>query len=101
MTAEPINDTLYSVQSQYSKYRGSLSAASDIRRVITDKNELSVAVQGDMTKPAILTYHDLGLNCTYHSHQKSINYVEILEIHNPYIHPPTIPMFLLLFFLSR
>jgi hypothetical protein len=24
-----------------------------------------VAVQGDTTKPAILTYHDLGLNCKY------------------------------------
>jgi hypothetical protein len=24
-----------------------------------------VAVQGNRSKPAILTYHDLGLNCKY------------------------------------
>lgn len=66
MSADPMNDTkLCSVQSQFSKYRGALSGASDIRRVITDKGELSVAIQGDKKKPAILTYHDLGLNCTY------------------------------------
>lgn len=67
MSAEPMNDAiLSSVQSQFSKYCGPLNGVSDIRRVITDKGELSVAVQGDRTKPAILTYHDLGLNCTYH-----------------------------------
>lgn len=73
MSAQPMNDTLCSVLSQFSKYRGSLSDASDISRVITDKDKLSVAVQCDMSKLAILTYHDLGLNCTYPSHQNKID----------------------------
>lgn len=74
MSAEQMSDTtLSAVQSQFSKYGGLLSGVPDIRRVITDNGELSVAVQGDTTKPAILTYHDLGLNCTYHSHQNKID----------------------------
>lgn len=32
-------------------------------RVETDKGSLLIAVQGNRAKPAILTYHDLGLNC--------------------------------------
>ena len=32
-------------------------------RVETDKGSLLVAIQGNRSKPAILTYHDLGLNC--------------------------------------
>lgn len=32
-------------------------------RVETNLGSLLVAVQGDRSKPAILTYHDLGLNC--------------------------------------
>lgn len=32
-------------------------------RVHTDRGELLVAVHGSRNKPAILTYHDLGLNC--------------------------------------
>lgn len=34
-------------------------------RVETDRGTLLVAVQGVRGKPAILTYHDLGLNCKY------------------------------------
>lgn len=34
-------------------------------RVETDKGSLLVAVQGNRAKPAILTYHDLGLNCEH------------------------------------
>lgn len=34
-------------------------------RVETDRGCLMVAVQGSRNKPAILTYHDLGLNCKY------------------------------------
>lgn len=45
---------------------GSLTAVTDLRRIQTDKGDLLVAVQGDTSKPAILTYHDLGLNCKYH-----------------------------------
>ncbi len=32
-------------------------------RVETNLGSLLVAVQGDRAKPAILTYHDIGLNC--------------------------------------
>lgn len=32
-------------------------------RVETDKGSILVAIQGNRKKPAILTYHDLGLNC--------------------------------------
>lgn len=31
--------------------------------VETDRGTLVVAVQGSRNKPAIVTYHDLGLNC--------------------------------------
>lgn len=34
-------------------------------RVRTDRGDILVAVQGDRAKPAIITYHDLGLNCEY------------------------------------
>lgn len=34
-------------------------------RVDTGRGSLLVAVQGNRSKPAILTYHDLGLNCEY------------------------------------
>lgn len=33
--------------------------------VETDRGTLLVAIQGDRRKPAILTYHDIGLNCEY------------------------------------
>lgn len=33
--------------------------------VETDRGTILVAVQGNRSKPAILTYHDLGLNCKY------------------------------------
>lgn len=54
---------LRSVQLQFTNGRGSIGGIGDVRRVATDKGEIMVAVQGDTTKPAILTYHDLGLNC--------------------------------------
>lgn len=34
-------------------------------RVETGTGSVLVAVQGNRSKPAILTYHDLGLNCKY------------------------------------
>lgn len=37
--------------------------------VDTDNGPVCVAVQGDRSKPPILTYHDLGLNCK-HRHWK-------------------------------
>lgn len=37
-------------------------------RVQTDRGQLLVAVQGSRSKPAIITYHDLGLNCEWSSY---------------------------------
>jgi hypothetical protein len=34
-------------------------------RVETGRGSVLVAVKGNRSKPAILTYHDLGLNCEY------------------------------------
>ena len=34
-------------------------------RIETDRGSLLIAVQGNRNKPAIVTYHDLGLNCEY------------------------------------
>lgn len=65
MPAELDDIELRSVQLQQSQSRDSISSACDIRRVPTDKGEISVAIQGDTTKPAILTLHDLGLNCKF------------------------------------
>ena len=33
--------------------------------VETDRGIILVAIQGDRSKPAILTYHDIGLNCKF------------------------------------
>lgn len=67
MPVDPMDDIeLRSVQLQFSNGRGSMGGNCDLHHVITDKGEVLVAIQGDTTKPAILTYHDLGLNCTYH-----------------------------------
>lgn len=63
MPAELDDIELRSVQLQQSHSRDSISGSCDMRRVPTDKGEMLVAVQGDTTKPAILTFHDLGLNC--------------------------------------
>lgn len=75
MPVDPMDDIeLRSVQLQFSNGRGSLSGNCDLRRVVTDKGEVLVAVQGDTTKPAILTYHDLGLNCMSSQWKNSINH---------------------------
>ncbi|XP_055544458.1 protein NDRG3 isoform X2 [Wyeomyia smithii] len=63
MPVDPMDDIeLRSVQLQYPNQRGSIVGQCDLGRVPTDKGDILVAVQGDTTKPAILTYHDLGLN---------------------------------------
>lgn len=63
MPAELDDIELRSVQLQQSHSRDSISNSCDLRRVPTDKGDILVAIQGDLTKPAILTLHDLGLNC--------------------------------------
>lgn len=65
MPAELDDIELRSVQLQQSHSRDSISNACDLRRVPTDKGDILVAIQGDLTKPAILTLHDLGLNCKW------------------------------------
>ncbi|XP_070167560.1 protein NDRG3 isoform X1 [Polyergus mexicanus] len=45
-------------------------------RVETDKGSLLIAVQGNRAKPAILTYHDLGLNYIS-SFQAFFNYIDM------------------------
>lgn len=75
MPVDPMDDIeLRSVQLQFPNGRGSLEGNCDQRRVVTDKGDISVAVQGDTNKPAILTYHDLGLNCSYKPQQFKFNY---------------------------
>ncbi|XP_037300021.1 protein NDRG3 isoform X3 [Manduca sexta] len=44
-------------------------------RVRTDRGDILVAIQGDRNKPAIITYHDLGLN--YVCFQPFFNYVDM------------------------
>lgn len=66
MPVDPMDDIeLRSVQLQFPNSRGSLAGNCDLRHVPTDKGDILVAVQGDPAKPAILTYHDLGLNCKF------------------------------------
>lgn len=66
MPVDPMDDIeLRSVWLQFPYTRGSTLQACEQRHVPTDKGDIHVAVQGDTTKPAILTYHDLGLNCKY------------------------------------
>lgn len=68
MPAELDDIELRSVQLQQSHSRESISNACDLRRVPTDKGDVLVAIQGDISKPAILTLHDLGLNCELFYH---------------------------------
>ncbi|CAG9799222.1 unnamed protein product [Chironomus riparius] len=62
MPAELDDIELRSVQLQQSHSRDSISNACDVHCISTDKGDIAVAVQGDLSKPAILTFHDLGLN---------------------------------------
>ena len=64
MPVDPMDDIeLRSVQLQYPNSRGSIADQCDLRRVPTNKGDILVAIQGNTSKPAIITYHDLGLNC--------------------------------------
>lgn len=35
-------------------------------QVMTEKGSILVAIQGDRRKPAIVSFHDIGLNCKFH-----------------------------------
>ncbi|XP_055374064.1 protein NDRG3 isoform X2 [Condylostylus longicornis] len=63
MPIDPMDDIeLRSVQLQFPHARGSILEACEQKRVPTDKGDILVAIQGDASKPPIITYHDLGLN---------------------------------------
>lgn len=68
MPSDSMDDIeLKNIQLQFPALRYLSRDDSSVReeRVETDKGSLLVAVQGNRAKPAILTYHDLGLNCEY------------------------------------
>ncbi|XP_035734128.1 protein NDRG3-like isoform X8 [Vespa mandarinia] len=69
---------LKNIQLQFPALRYLSRDDSSVReeRVETDKGSLLVAVQGNQTKPAILTYHDLGLNYIS-SFQAFFNYIDM------------------------
>jgi hypothetical protein len=83
MPAELDDIELRSVQLQQSHSRDSISSSCDIRRIATDKGDITVAIQGDVTKPAILTLHDLGLNCEFLSLPLSLPLLHELSIFFP------------------
>lgn len=51
--------------------------------VETDRGPITVAVQGMRNKPAILTYHDLGLNCKYSTSPLNFLLVSFSDCVNP------------------
>lgn len=75
MPSDSMDDIeLKNIQLQFPALRYLTRDDSSVReeRIETDKGTLLVAVQGNRGKPAILTYHDLGLNCKLHLHFLSI-----------------------------
>lgn len=66
MPSDSMDDIeLKNIQLQFPSAR-SLSrddSATQEEIVETDRGNVVVAIQGSRTKPAIITYHDLGLNC--------------------------------------
>ncbi|XP_015185378.1 PREDICTED: protein NDRG3 isoform X5 [Polistes dominula] len=69
---------LKNIQLQFPALRYLSRDDSSVReeRVELDKGSLLVAVQGNQSKPAILTYHDLGLNYIS-SFQAFFNYIDM------------------------
>ncbi|XP_060809489.1 protein NDRG3 isoform X5 [Amyelois transitella] len=67
---------LKNIQLQFPSARrfSGVGSCSEVR-VRTDRGDIVVAVQGDRAKPAILTYHDLGLN--YICFQPFFNFVDM------------------------
>lgn len=56
---------LKNIQLQFPSVRSLSRDDSSVSEEVveTDRGNVVVAVQGARNKPAILTYHDLGLNC--------------------------------------
>ncbi|KAG5311429.1 NDRG3 protein, partial [Acromyrmex insinuator] len=79
MPSDSMDDIeLKNIQLQFPALRYLSRDDSSVReeRVETDKGSLLVAVQGNRVKPAILTYHDLGLNYIS-SFQAFFNYIDM------------------------
>lgn len=63
MSSDHLEDELKSVQLHFPSEKRLLSDGACVeQRVSTARGELLVAVRGDRSKKAIITYHDLGLN---------------------------------------
>lgn len=68
MPSDSMDDIeLKNIQLQFPELRYLTRDDKPVReeRVETDKGTLLVGIHGNQGKPAILTYHDLGLNCKY------------------------------------
>ncbi|XP_067211942.1 protein NDRG3 isoform X2 [Linepithema humile] len=79
MPSDSMDDIeLKNIQLQFPALRYLSRDDSSVReeRVETDKGSLLIAVQGNRAKPAILTYHDLGLNYIS-SFQAFFNYIDM------------------------
>ncbi|XP_016768183.1 protein NDRG3 isoform X3 [Apis cerana] len=79
MPSDSMDDIeLKNIQLQFPPLRCLSRDDSSVReeRVETDKGSILVAVQGNRAKPAILTYHDLGLNYIS-SFQAFFNYIDM------------------------
>lgn len=66
MPSDSMDDIeLKNIQLQFPSVRSLSRDDSSVSEEIveTDRGNVLVAVQGSRNKPAILTYHDLGLNC--------------------------------------
>lgn len=75
MPSDSMDDIeLKNIQLQYPTTRTLSRDDSNVQeeRVETDRGTLLVGVQGNRSKPAILTYHDLGLNCKFSLHRSEV-----------------------------
>lgn len=66
MPSDSMDDIeLKNIQLQFPSVRSLSRDDSSVTEEVveTDRGNILVAVQGSRNKPAILTYHDLGLNC--------------------------------------
>ncbi|CAH0380653.1 unnamed protein product [Bemisia tabaci] len=84
MPSDSMDDIeLQNVQLQFPSARSLSREGSDVEeiKVETDRGHLLVAVQGNRSKPAIVTYHDLGLNYVS-SFQAFFNYLDMRQLLN-------------------
>ncbi|XP_061728255.1 protein NDRG3-like, partial [Cydia pomonella] len=80
MSSDNLDDDLKSVQLHFPSDRRLQSDGACVEeRVRTSRGDLLVAVRGDRSKRAILTYHDLGLNYAA-NFQAFFNFVDMRPI---------------------